>query len=113
MRYKRMISLFLTFVMALGALSGCGSDPESAAAPEEPVAVLDIGEMQKEELLDMSKLGFSLNHSKENSDAWLSKPSIAIILLHFRMASICRQYSHVILSEVTRRGIPKRVLFLC
>ena len=65
MRYKRMISLFLTFVMALGSLSGCGSNPESAATPEEPVAVLDIGEMQKEELLDMSKLGFSLNHSKE------------------------------------------------
>ncbi|MBE6883270.1 MAG: hypothetical protein E7487_01545 [Ruminococcaceae bacterium] len=68
MNYKRMISLFLTFVMTLGLLSGCGSGTKpTASTPEELVAVLDISEIQKEELLYMSKLGFSLDRIKEET----------------------------------------------
>ena len=63
-----MISLLLTFVTVFGLLSGCGSKPEpTTSTPEELVNALDISEIQKEELLYMGKLGFSLDHIKEET----------------------------------------------
>lgn len=61
MKHRRMMSLLLILALTLGLLSGCsgGTDP-AAATPEELITTLDISEIQKEELLYMAELGFSM-----------------------------------------------------
>ena len=68
MNYKRIINMLLSLALTLGLLSGCsgGTEP-STATPEELVIALDISEIQKEELLYMAELGFSMENIKQET----------------------------------------------
>jgi len=68
MKSQRFFSLCLVLALVLSLISGCGGETAPVAAtPEELITTLDISEIQKEELLYMAELGFSMEDIEQTT----------------------------------------------
>lgn len=67
MNLKRLISFLLSFLCLLGALTGCAGKAVPAKTPEELVSALTLREVEKQELLAMAELGFSLDRVEQET----------------------------------------------